>query len=155
MDRVSPAGPIYQAGTLSGNPLAMVAGLWSLKRLNRAALSNAGALGHALAAGLADAARDAGVPLQVNALGSMVTPFFTRRARARLPHGGHRRHRGVRRVLPRDARARNLPAAVAVRSVVHLRQRTRARDIEKTIAAARERDDRSIGRRARSRIGHA
>src|SRR5215207_8972318 len=36
MDMVSPAGPIYQAGTLSGNPLAMVAGLWSLKRLNAA-----------------------------------------------------------------------------------------------------------------------
>ena len=36
MDRVSPAGPIYQAGTLSGNPLAMVAGLWSLKRLTPA-----------------------------------------------------------------------------------------------------------------------
>jgi glutamate-1-semialdehyde 2,1-aminomutase len=77
MDRVSPAGPIYQAGTLSGNPLAMAAGLWSLKRLNRALYRKLSALGHALAAGLADAARDAGVPLQVNALGSMITPFFT------------------------------------------------------------------------------
>jgi glutamate-1-semialdehyde 2,1-aminomutase len=74
---VSPAGPIYQAGTLSGNPLAMTAGLWSLKRLNRTLYRKLAAMGHTLAAGLADAARDAGVPLQVNALGSMLTPFFT------------------------------------------------------------------------------
>ncbi|HUE85049.1 MAG TPA: glutamate-1-semialdehyde 2,1-aminomutase [Vicinamibacterales bacterium] len=77
MDRVSPAGPIYQAGTLSGNPLAMVAGLWSLERLNRTLYRKLAAMGQTLAAGLADAAREAGVPLQVNALGSMITPFFT------------------------------------------------------------------------------
>jgi glutamate-1-semialdehyde 2,1-aminomutase len=77
MDRVSPSGPIYQAGTLSGNPLAMAAGLWSLKRLNRALYRKLAGLGRTLAEGLADAARDAGVPLQVNALGSMLTPFFT------------------------------------------------------------------------------
>jgi glutamate-1-semialdehyde 2,1-aminomutase len=77
MDRVSPAGPIYQAGTLSGNPLAMVAGLWSLKRLDRRLYRRLSAMGQALAAGLAEAARDAGVPLQVNAIGSMLTPFFT------------------------------------------------------------------------------
>jgi glutamate-1-semialdehyde 2,1-aminomutase len=76
MDLVSPAGPVYQAGTLSGNPLAMVAGLWSLSRLSRALYRKLSAMGAALAGGLADAARDAGVPLQVNALGSMVTPFF-------------------------------------------------------------------------------
>ena len=77
MDRVSPAGPIYQAGTLSGNPLAMVAGLWSLKRLSRSLYRKLSAMGQLLAGGLADAARSAGVPLQVNALGSMLTPFFT------------------------------------------------------------------------------
>jgi glutamate-1-semialdehyde 2,1-aminomutase len=77
MDRVSPAGPIYQAGTLSGNPLAMVAGLWSLARLTPALFRKLSAAGETLAAGLASAARDADVPLQVNALGSMVTPFFT------------------------------------------------------------------------------
>ena len=77
MDRVSPAGPIYQAGTLSGNPLAMAAGLWSLKRLSRGLYRKLSAMGHALAAGLADAARDAQVPLQVNAMGSMITPFFS------------------------------------------------------------------------------
>jgi len=77
IDRVSPSGPIYQAGTLSGNPLAMTAGLWSLERLNATLYRKLNSLGRMLAAGLADAARDAGVALQVNALGSMITPFFT------------------------------------------------------------------------------
>src|SRR5688572_11681043 len=77
MDRVSPAGPIYQAGTLSGNPLAMVAGLWSLKRLNRTLYRRLSTLGQTLAGGLADAARRAQVRLDVNAVGSMLTPFFT------------------------------------------------------------------------------
>ncbi len=76
MDMVSPAGPVYQAGTLSGNPLAMAAGIWSLKHLSRGLYRRLSAMGAALAGGLADAARDAGVPLQVNAIGSMVTPFF-------------------------------------------------------------------------------
>jgi glutamate-1-semialdehyde 2,1-aminomutase len=76
MDLVSPAGPVYQAGTLSGNPLAMAAGIWSLKHLSRGLYRRLSAMGAALAGGLADAARDAGVPLQVNAIGSMVTPFF-------------------------------------------------------------------------------
>jgi glutamate-1-semialdehyde 2,1-aminomutase len=77
MDMVSPAGPVYQAGTLSGNPLAMVAGIWSLKHLSRGLYRRLSAMGQTLAAGLADAAREAGVALQVNAIGSMVTPFFT------------------------------------------------------------------------------
>ena len=77
MDLVSPAGPVYQAGTLSGNPLAMIAGLWSLEHLSPALYRTLRSLGGRLAAGLADAARDAGVALQVNAFGSVLTPFFT------------------------------------------------------------------------------
>ena len=79
MDLVSPAGPVYQAGTLSGNPLAMTAGLWCLENLTPKLYSQAGALTARLAQGLADAARAAGVPLQVNAFGSLFTPFFTGR----------------------------------------------------------------------------
>ena len=79
MDLVSPAGPVYQAGTLSGNPLAMTAGLWSLDRLTPKLYASLAALGARLAAGLAGAARDAGVALQVNAFGSVLTPFFTDR----------------------------------------------------------------------------
>jgi glutamate-1-semialdehyde 2,1-aminomutase len=77
MDSISPVGPIYQAGTLSGNPLAMTAGLWSLKRLTPRLYKDLARRGSMLAAGLADAARAAGVRLQVNAFGSMLTPFFT------------------------------------------------------------------------------
>ena len=77
MDLVAPAGPVYQAGTLSGNPLAMTAGLWSLEELSPALYRHMAKLGSMLAAGLADAARGAGVAMQVNGFGSMLTPFFT------------------------------------------------------------------------------
>jgi glutamate-1-semialdehyde 2,1-aminomutase len=77
MDLVSPAGPVYQAGTLSGNPVAMTAGLWSLKRLSPSLYRHLARLGVSLASGLAEAARRAGVPLQINAFGSLLTPFFT------------------------------------------------------------------------------
>jgi glutamate-1-semialdehyde 2,1-aminomutase len=57
----------------------MAAGLWSLKRLTKGLYRILGAMSLGLATGLADAAREAGVPLQINALGSMITPFFTGR----------------------------------------------------------------------------
>jgi glutamate-1-semialdehyde 2,1-aminomutase len=79
MQLVAPDGPVYQAGTLSGNPLAMTAGLWSLERLSPKLYRHVGALGARLAAGLADAARRAGIALQVNGFGSLLTPFFTAR----------------------------------------------------------------------------
>ena len=79
MSLVAPAGPVYQAGTLSGNPMAMTAGIWALDRLSARLYKSLAELGTQLAAGLASAARDAGVALHVNALGSMLTPFFTDR----------------------------------------------------------------------------
>jgi glutamate-1-semialdehyde 2,1-aminomutase len=79
MELVAPVGPVYQAGTLSGNPLAMTAGLWSLARLTPQIYRHLATLGARLAAGLADAARDAGIAVQVNAIGSLLTPFFTDR----------------------------------------------------------------------------
>lgn len=77
MSLVAPAGPVYQAGTLSGNPVAMTAGLWALKRLTPRLFKDLARRGAMLAAGLADAARASNVPVQVNAFGSLVTPFFT------------------------------------------------------------------------------
>jgi glutamate-1-semialdehyde 2,1-aminomutase len=77
MELVAPAGPVYQAGTLSGNPVAMTAGLWALKRLTPRLYKDLARRGALLAAGFADAAREANVQLQVNAFGSLVTPFFT------------------------------------------------------------------------------
>jgi glutamate-1-semialdehyde 2,1-aminomutase len=79
MSLVAPAGPVYQAGTLSGNPVAMTAGLWALKRLTPRLYKDLARRGAMLAAGLAEAARASDVPLQVNAFGSLVTPFFTGR----------------------------------------------------------------------------
>jgi glutamate-1-semialdehyde 2,1-aminomutase len=80
MDHVAPAGPVYQAGTLSGNPLAVAAGLATLRRLQKeqpyGELESAGIR---LEGGLLDSARKAGVAARVNRVGSMFTMFFTER----------------------------------------------------------------------------
>jgi glutamate-1-semialdehyde 2,1-aminomutase len=77
MELVAPAGAVYQAGTLSGNPIAMTAGIWALGRLSPQLYKELARRGSMLAAGLAEAARAAKVPLQVNAFGSLITPFFS------------------------------------------------------------------------------
>jgi glutamate-1-semialdehyde 2,1-aminomutase len=78
MERVAPLGGVYQAGTLSGNPIAVAAGLATLRALATpevyARLEESGAR---LEAGLVDGAKAAGVPLRVNRVGSMLTAFFT------------------------------------------------------------------------------
>lgn len=79
MDRVAPAGPIYQAGTLSGNPMAMAAGWATLKLMTPAAYEKLERLSARLADGLAAAAAEAKVPVQVNRVGSMLTVFFSAR----------------------------------------------------------------------------
>jgi glutamate-1-semialdehyde 2,1-aminomutase len=79
MEQVCPAGPIYQAGTLSGNPLAMAAGIATLQLLEDEAtyelLEN---LTARLQTGLQEAAAEAGVALSVQRCGSMITPFFVK-----------------------------------------------------------------------------
>jgi glutamate-1-semialdehyde 2,1-aminomutase len=77
MDRVAPAGPIYQAGTLSGNPMAMAAGFATLRLMTPAAYERLERLSAALAEGLAREAARAKVPVQVNRVGSMLTVFFS------------------------------------------------------------------------------
>ncbi|MCC3375752.1 glutamate-1-semialdehyde 2,1-aminomutase [Cohnella sp. REN36] len=77
MDRVAPVGPIYQAGTLSGNPLAMAAGYATLKLLDEAAYRGLEKLAVRLQAGLERNARENGVAMTVNRVGSMVCPFYT------------------------------------------------------------------------------
>ena len=77
MDRIAPAGPVYQAGTLSGNPLAMAAGLATLRQLGKGQYDRLEQLGRRLEAGFTEAARAAGVQVQVNRVGSMITVFFT------------------------------------------------------------------------------
>jgi glutamate-1-semialdehyde 2,1-aminomutase len=80
MQMVAPAGPMYQAGTLSGNPLAMTAGIETLRELQTPGLWDAIERSAArLAAGLSAASEDAGVPSVVQRVGTMFTPFFTDR----------------------------------------------------------------------------
>lgn len=77
MSRVAPLGPVYQAGTLSGNPLAVAAGLATLAALRDGdAYLRLDTLGARLEAGLRAGAEKAGVPLTVNRVGSMLTAFF-------------------------------------------------------------------------------
>lgn len=77
MEQIAPTGPIYQAGTLSGNPLAMTAGLTTLKLLTPEVYGRLEALGARLEQGLRANAEETGIPLTINRVGSMVCPFFT------------------------------------------------------------------------------
>jgi glutamate-1-semialdehyde 2,1-aminomutase len=80
MERVAPLGPVYQAGTLSGNPLAMRAGLATLPKLEAPGFYEAVNRGtRRLAEGLRSALKDAGVSGQVNVVGSLLTLFFCER----------------------------------------------------------------------------
>ena len=87
MDYLAPLGPVYQAGTLSGNPIAMAAGLANLEELNGQAESGKGKaenaytrleeLGAQLEAGMKDAAQSAKIPVRFNRCGSMFCGYFT------------------------------------------------------------------------------
>jgi glutamate-1-semialdehyde 2,1-aminomutase len=79
MDMVAPLGPMYQAGTLSGNPLAMAAGYATLRYLkeHKELYARLDKLSGELVAGVAAAAKESGVPIISNRVGSMFTWFFT------------------------------------------------------------------------------
>jgi len=78
METVSPLGPMYQAGTLSGNPVAMAAGIQTIHLLNKRGIyEELEAKSRALAQGLEQAFATAGVPLTINRVGSMMTLFFS------------------------------------------------------------------------------
>lgn len=77
MEQIAPSGPIYQAGTLSGNPLAMTAGYETLSRLTRDSYTYFRKLGDQLEAGFREAATKYNIPHTVNRAGSMIGFFFT------------------------------------------------------------------------------
>ncbi|MDX1682602.1 MAG: glutamate-1-semialdehyde 2,1-aminomutase, partial [Phycisphaeraceae bacterium] len=80
MRQVAPDGPVYQAGTLSGNPLAMTAGTATLEALTENVYEELDATSHSLASGLARRAAEAGVAVSVTRCGSMVACFFRKAA---------------------------------------------------------------------------
>ena len=79
MDHVSPAGPVYQAGTLSGNPIAMAAGLTMLKYLNAhdEVYTNLQSIANRIEAGFRKNLADRNKTLTINSIGSMISLFFT------------------------------------------------------------------------------
>ena len=79
LEQVAPCGPVYQAGTLSGNPVAMAAGLAQLTYLKEhpEIYTDIAAKGEKLARGLRAAAAEAGMPVAINQIGSLLSPFFT------------------------------------------------------------------------------
>lgn len=78
MDYLAPVGPVYQAGTLSGNPVAMAAGIAALQELiSDNAYVKLEHLGAQLEVGMKDAAKSAGMPVQFNRCGSMFCGYFT------------------------------------------------------------------------------
>jgi glutamate-1-semialdehyde 2,1-aminomutase len=81
MNNVAPLGPVYQAGTLAGNPLAMRAGIATLKELSKPGLyEGINELAKKLVNGLRKALTDAGIKAQVNSIGSLSTVFFAPQA---------------------------------------------------------------------------
>ena len=79
MELIAPAGEVYQAGTLSGNPLAVAAGLATLRQLDEAAYARLSSTTETLADGLRAGAQAAGVPVEVVAVTGLVTVFFSDR----------------------------------------------------------------------------
>src|SRR5207237_85002 len=80
MNQVAPLGPVYQAGTLAGNPLAMRAGIAALKQLTSPGLyEQMTELAQRLVSGLRTEFAASGIPAQINAMGSLATVFFAPR----------------------------------------------------------------------------
>jgi glutamate-1-semialdehyde 2,1-aminomutase len=138
MEQVAPLGGIYQAGTLSGNPLAMAAGVETLTLLQAPGVyAELEAKGERLARGLREAAASAGVSAQVNRVGSMLTAFFAKesvRDFASVKQADATRY-GVffRAMLERGVSLAPSQFEAAFVSLAHTTE-----DLDATIAAARE-----------------
>ena len=118
MRRVAPDGPVYQAGTLSGNPLAMTAGLWALSQLSDKLYAKLERLGAPARRGPVRCRAPRRHRRQHQSRRVAAHGLLPRSAGDELRRREGVRHRGVRAVLPGDARAGHLPATVAVRGVV-------------------------------------
>jgi glutamate-1-semialdehyde 2,1-aminomutase len=138
MDQVAPLGPVYQAGTLAGNPLAMRAGIAALKQLTKPGLyDEMTLLAQRLVVGLRADLAGAGISAQVNAVGSLATVFFmpeTVRNYADAKRSDTKRYgRFFREMLDRGIFLAPSQFEAAFVSAAHTSQ-----DIDRTLAAARE-----------------
>ncbi|MFN3650743.1 MAG: glutamate-1-semialdehyde 2,1-aminomutase [Armatimonadota bacterium] len=138
MQKMAPAGPVYQAGTLSGNPVAVSAGLAQLELLeDGTAYPLLEARGQQLEDGLRAAAAEAGVPCVVNRVGSMITGFFTDRPVRRYEDARtcdtERFGRFFRAMLDRGIYLAPSQFEAAFISTAHSEA-----DIQRTVDAARE-----------------
>ena len=138
MCQVAPEGPVYQAGTLSGNPLAVSAGIATLEQLRKPGVyERLEALSSRLSAGLAEAAAAAGVEVCLNRVGSMMSVFFTAGPVRNLADAQRsdldRFSRYFRGMLGRGVYLAPSQFEASFVSLAHTEE-----DIDRTIAAARE-----------------
>src|SRR6266566_1291587 len=138
MDQVAPLGPVYQAGTLAGNPLAMSAGIAALKQLTKPGLyDEIKQLAQRLVLGLRAELADAGIPGEVNAIGSLATVFFAsepvRNYNDAKRSNTKRYARFFREMLDRGIFLAPSQFEAAFVSAAHTSQ-----DIDRTLVAARE-----------------
>ena len=134
MALLAPDGPVYQAGTLSGNPVATAAGLATLLACDAALYARLGEVSRAIADAASAALTDAGVPHRVQWAGSMFSVFFREGSGPHLRRRACPGHRRLRALLPRHARRRRLPAAQRVRVLVRLRG-ARRRRLDRVVSA--------------------
>jgi len=138
MDQVAPLGPVYQAGTLAGNPLAMSAGIAALKQLTKPGLyDEMTQLALRLVLGLRAELADAGIPARINAFGSLATVFFTSepvRNYSDAKRSNSKRYaKFFREMLDRGIFLAPSQFEAAFVSMAHTSQ-----DIDRTLAAAHE-----------------
>ena len=139
MAMLSPDGPVYQAGTLSGNPVATTAGLATLRLATDEVYAHVDAAATTISSALGEALTRAGVPHVLQSRRQHVQRLLQPEGRdgARLRRRLDAGHDGLPRVLPRHARPGRLPAAERVRGVVPLRRPRRPGDPARARRASR------------------
>jgi len=138
MNNVAPVGPVYQAGTLAGNPLAMRAGIATLTELSKPGLyARIDALARKLAEGLKQTLADAGIPAQVNSIGSLSTVFFASRPVNNYTEAKSSDTKKYARFF-RDMLNRGIFLAPSQFEAAFVSAAHNEADIERTISAARE-----------------
>jgi glutamate-1-semialdehyde 2,1-aminomutase len=138
MNHVAPLGPVYQGGTLAGNPLAMRAGIATLKELQKPGLyEGIEELAQKLVAGLRRGLADSGVPAQINSTGSLSTIFFSSEPVSNYAEAKRADTKRFARFF-REMLDRGIFLAPSQFEAAFLSASHTAEDIERTIAAAGE-----------------